>query len=132
MSEPTVQQKATLWLAAVFVLGAALGGVLGYSFAHRSYASERVMMSPEAKRAHRREKLTRDVQLTPEQQKQVIAILDESQVEYKAVHNVMDPQIEAVRQKTREKIRGLLTAEQKPKFEEFLRQLDEERKRAGQ
>ena len=41
----------------------------------------------------------------------------------------MDPQIEAVRQRTREKIRVLLTEEQKPKFTEFLRKMDEERKR---
>jgi Spy/CpxP family protein refolding chaperone len=132
MREPTVQQKATLWLVVVFVLGAALGGVLGYSFAHRSYASERVVMSPEAKRAQRREKLTRDVQLTPDQQKQVVAILDQAHVEYNAIHNAMNPQIESVRQKTREQIRGLLTADQKPKFEEFLRKMDEERKRAGE
>jgi esterase/lipase len=130
MSEPTVQQKATLWLAVIFVLGAALGGVFGYYFAHRSYASERKPMSAEAKRAQRREKLTRDVQLTPDQQKQVIAILDQSQVEYKSIHDVMDPRIESVRRKTRDQIRGLLSAEQKPRFEQFLRQLDEERKRA--
>jgi hypothetical protein len=30
MTEPNIRQKATLWLATVFVLGAALGGVLGY------------------------------------------------------------------------------------------------------
>lgn len=129
MSEPTVQQKATLWLALVFVLGAALGGVFGYYFAHRSYASERTVLSAEAKRAQRREKLTREVQLTPDQQKQVVAILDQAQVEYKAIHDVMDPRIESVRQKTRDQIRGLLSAEQKPKFEVFLRKLDEERKR---
>jgi hypothetical protein len=41
----------------------------------------------------------------------------------------MDPQIEAVRQKTREKIRAVLTEDQKPKFSEFLRKMDEERKR---
>ena len=132
MTEPTVQQKATLWLAIVFVLGAALGGVFGYYFAYRSYASERTVLSPEARRAQRREKLTRDVQLTPDQQKQVIAILDQSQIESKAIHDVMDPRIESVRQKTREQIRGLLSAEQKPRFEEFLRHLDEERKRGGQ
>lgn len=131
MSEPTVQQKATLWLAIVFVLGAALGGVFGYYFAHRSYASEQMPLSAEARRAQRREKLTHDVQLTPDQQKQVIAILDQSQIEYKAIHGVMDPQIESVRQKTREQIRGLLSADQKPRFEEFLRQVDEERKRTG-
>jgi esterase/lipase len=132
MTNPTIQQKATVWLAIVFVLGAALGGVFGYYFAHRSYASERTVLSAEARRAQRREKLTREVQLTPDQQKQVIAILDQSQVEYKAIHDVMDPRIEAVRQKTRDQIRGLLSADQKPKFEEFLRRMDEERKRAGQ
>jgi len=132
MTETTVQQKATLWLALVFVLGAALGGVFGYYFAHRSYASERTVLSAEARRAQRREKLTREVQLTPDQQKQVIAILDQSQVEYKAIHDVMDPRIESVRQKTRDQIRGLLSPEQKPRFEEFLRQIDEERKRTSQ
>ncbi len=132
MTNPTIQQKATVWLAIVFVLGAALGGVFGYYFAHRSYASERTVLSAEARRAQRREKLTREVQLTPDQQKQVIAILDQSQVEYKAIHDVMDPRIESVRQKTRDQIRGLLSADQKPKFEEFLRRMDEERKRAGQ
>lgn len=132
MTEPSVRQKASLWLATVFVLGAALGGVLGYAFAHRSYASEPSVMSAEAKRAQRREQLIREVGLDADQQKQAIAILDESQKDYKAVHTVMDPQIEAVRQKTREKIRALLTAEQKPKFETFLQRLDAERKRARQ
>lgn len=132
MTETTVRQKAGLWLAVVFVLGAALGGVLGYAFAHRSYASERTVLSAEAKRAQRREQLTRDVELTPEQQKQVAAVLDQAQTEYKSVHDVMDPQIEAVRQKTREKLRSLLTLEQKPKLEGFFRQLDEERKRNSQ
>lgn len=130
MSEPNVQQKATLWLAIVFVLGAALGGVLGYAFAHRSFASEPAPMSAEAKRAQRREQMVREVGMDAEQQKQAIAILDESQNEYKAVHAVMDPQMEAVRQKTRDKIRALLTADQKPKFEVFLQRLDAERKRA--
>jgi esterase/lipase len=129
MTEPTIRQKATLWLAIVFVLGAALGGVLGYAFAHRSYAAEPTVLSPEARRAQRREKLTHDVGLNPDQQKQVGAILDLAQGEYKAVHDVMDPQLEAVRQRTRNKIRALLTDDQKPKFEEFLRKLDEDRKR---
>jgi hypothetical protein len=129
MTEPTIRQKATLWLAIVFVLGAALGGVLGYAFAHRSYAAEPSVLSPEARRAQRREKLIHDVGLNPDQQKQAGAILDLAQGEYKAVHDVMDPQLEAVRQRTRNKIRALLTDDQKPKFEEFLRKLDEDRKR---
>jgi len=38
-------------------------------------------------------------------------------------------QIAELRQKGRDEIRATLTPEQKPKFEEFLRKLDEARKR---
>jgi len=133
MTEPTVQQKATFWLALVFVLGTALGAVLGYAFAHRSYASTApTQLTSEQRRAQKREQLARDVNLTAEQQGQVNAILDQAQIEYKAIHAVSDPQVDAVRQKTREKIRQILAPDQKPKFEEFIRRMDEERKRLGQ
>jgi len=133
MTAPTVQQKATLWLALVFILGTALGGVLGYAFAHRSYAAAApAQLTAEQRRAQKREQLRREVGLTAEQQKQVITILDEAQAEYKAIHAVSDPQVDAVRQRTRDKIRMILTTDQKPKFEEFIRKMDEERKRLGQ
>lgn len=133
MTAPTVQQKATFWLGLVFVLGIALGAVLGYAFAHRSYAAAApAQLTADQRRAQKREQLTREVGLTPDQQTQVIAILDQAQNEYKAIHAVSDPQIDAVRQKSRDKIRQTLTAEQKPKFEEFVRKMDEERKRSGQ
>src|SRR5258708_38320144 len=103
MTESTIRQKASLWLAIVFILGAALGGVLGYAFAHRSYAAEPPVLSAEARRAQRKEKLTKDVGLNSEQQKQVSAILDQAQGDYKAEQTVMEPQIEAVRKKNREK-----------------------------
>ncbi len=106
MTESTIRQKASLWLAIVFILGAALGGVLGYAFAHRSYAAEPPVLSAESRRAQRKEKLTKDVGLNSDQQKQVSAILDQAQGDYKAVHT-----------------------DQKPKFAEFLRKMDEERKR---
>jgi Spy/CpxP family protein refolding chaperone len=133
MTAPTVQQKATFWLALVFVLGTALGGVLGYAFAHHSYAdSVPTQLTAEQRRAQKREQLAHDVGLTSQQQAQVTAILDEAQGEYKAIHAVSDPQVDAVRQKSRDKIRQILTAEQKPKFEDFIRRMDEERKRLGQ
>ena len=132
MSEPTVQQKASLWLAVVFILGAALGSVLGYAFAHRSYAAAPAQLTAEQRRAQKRAQLVEEVGLTPDQQTQVVAILDQAQTEYKAIHAVSDPQIDAARQKSRERIRQILTPEQKPKFEEFLRKMDEERKRLGQ
>ena len=133
MTEPTVQQKATLWLMLVFALGTALGAFLGYAFAHRSYASAApTQLTAEQRRAQKREQLARDVGLTAEQQSQLNAILDEAQSEYKAIHAVSDPQVDAVRQKSRDKIRLILSPEQKPRFEEFIRKMDEERKRLGQ
>lgn len=132
MSEPTVQQKASLWLAVVFILGVALGGVLGYAFAHRSYAAAPTQLTAEQRRAQKRAQLVEEVGLSPDQQTQVVAILDQAQTEYKAIHAVSDPQIDTTRQKSRERIRQILTPEQKPKFEEFLRKMDEERKRLGQ
>jgi len=54
------------------------------------------------------------------------------QAEYKAIHQSTDPQINEARQKGRERIREILTPEQKPKFEEFLIRLDEERKKNAQ
>ena len=132
MNEPTVQQKASLWLAVIFLLGIALGGVLGYAFAHRSYAAAPSQLTAEQRRAQRRGQLAREVGLSTEQQSQVGAILDQAQAESKAIHAVTDPQFDAVRQKSRDKIRQLLTPEQKPKFKEFLRKMDEERKRLGQ
>lgn len=132
MSEPTVQQKASLWLGVVFLLGVAIGGVLGYAFAHRSYAAAPTQLTAEQRRAQKRAQLVEEVGLTPDQQTQVVAILDQAQTEIKAIHAVSDPQIDAARQKSRERIRQILTPEQKPKFEEFLRKMDEERKRLGQ
>jgi Spy/CpxP family protein refolding chaperone len=132
MTQPTVQQRATFWLALVFVLGTALGVVLGYAFAHRSYAAAPTQLTAEQRRAQKREQLARQVSLTADQQAQVAAILDEAQTAYKAIHAVSDPQVDAVRQKSRDKIRQILNPEQKPKFEEFIRRMDEERKRLGQ
>jgi hypothetical protein len=59
----------------------------------------------------------------------VDAILLERHTEVKTIHDQSDAQIEQVRLKGRDQIRGILTPDQKPKFEDFLRRVDEERKR---
>ena len=115
----------------VFLLGAALGGTLGYVFAHRVIAAPPQLTDAE-KRAQKVQRLTQELNLRPEQQKQLDAIMASVQAEYKAIHQSTDPQINEARQKGRERIREILTPEQKPKFEEFLIRLDEERKKNAQ
>ena len=128
MNEATAKQRAALWVAVVFLLGVSLGGVVGYIFAHRSVSANAPMTAAE-RRAHKVEELTRAADLTPEQRQQLEAILTQVHSEYKAVREQSDAQIDQARQKGRNQIRAMLTPEQKPKFEEFLKKMDEERKR---
>jgi Spy/CpxP family protein refolding chaperone len=130
MSESSAKQKAVLWVAVVFVLGAALGGVFGYFFGHRSSVSAaNPPLSEAVKRAQRVQELTQELSLTDDQRQQLDKALSQLHGEYKSIHDQSDAQMEQARQKGRDQIRSFLTPEQKPKFEEFLKRMDEERKR---
>jgi Spy/CpxP family protein refolding chaperone len=131
MNDSSATTKAALWVGTVFLLGAALGGVLGYLSAHRTASAANPPLSEPQRRARRIEQLTRDLSLTPAQSQQVDAILLQRHAEAKVIHDQTDAQIDQVHQKGRQQIREILTPEQKPKFEEFLKRLDEERKREG-
>jgi Spy/CpxP family protein refolding chaperone len=71
---------------------------------------------------------TRDLNLSPDQQNQIQAILNDTRANYAALHEKLDPEYEQVRQQGRERIRQVLTQEQRPKFEDLLRQIDEDRR----
>jgi Spy/CpxP family protein refolding chaperone len=133
MSESSATRKAALWVGVVFLLGAALGGVLGYGFGHHSVAAASAPApQPEpVRRAQRLQELTHDLGLTSAQAQEVDAILLQRHTEAKNVHDQSDARLEQNRQKGRDQIRAILTPDQKPKFEEFLRNLDEQKKRNG-
>ncbi len=132
MSGISVTRKAALWVGVVFLLGAALGGMIGYAFTVHARNGVPPQMTDAEKRAQKVQHLTQELNLTPEQQKQLDAILNSVHAQFKAIRQSTEPQIDEARQKGREQIRAILTPEQKPKFEEFLRRLDEERKRNEQ
>jgi Spy/CpxP family protein refolding chaperone len=127
------RQKARLWLALIFVLGAAIGGVFGYSFAqHRTLAAPLVTTAPPSepeRRAKRVAEMTRELGLTQQQATTIDAIIHQAHDEMKTVHDRSDADVDAVRQKAREQMRQLLTPEQKPKFEELVQKMDAERKK---
>ena len=131
MSEMSATRKAALWVGVVFLLGAALGGVGGYYYAHHPVFAENTPLPEPARRAHRVDQLTQVLSLTSTQSQQVDVILLQKHTEVKAIHDQTDAQIDQVRQKGRDQIRAILTPEQKPKFEEFLKNLDQERKHNG-
>ena len=131
MNETPARRKAAVWVAIVFLLGAALGGMIGYGYAHRSVAAANAPMPEPARRAQRVEQMTQELGLTGDQAKQLDAILMQWHAEVKTIHEQSGAQIEQLRQKRRNEIRAILTPEQKPKFEEFLTKLDAERKQHG-
>jgi len=130
MNESSAKRKAAVWVAAVFLIGAALGGVFGYFYGHRSIVSASTPpLSEPARRARRVEQLTQELGLTSAQSKQLDSILSQLHAEYKSNHDQFEAQMSQTRHKGRDDIRAILTPEQKPKFEEFLKKLDEERVR---
>jgi Spy/CpxP family protein refolding chaperone len=120
-------RKAVLLVFVLFVLGIALGSVGTYLVTTRVLAAR-----PQTTLLHNPGRTmamyTRDLNLTPEQQSQILAILNDTRAHYAALHEKLDPEYEQVRQLGRDRIRQLLTPEQRPKFEDLLRQMDEDRR----
>jgi esterase/lipase len=127
---PDIRKKAAIWLALVFVLGTATGGVFGYSLARRSYAATKTVMPSEAeRRAKKLADMTQAIGLTADQAQKAEGVIKEAQTEIRAIHEKSDAEVDVVRTKTRAEMRQFLTADQLPKFEQFVQRLDEERKK---
>jgi Spy/CpxP family protein refolding chaperone len=128
MDDNQSSRKAVLLVLLLFVLGIGLGSVGTYLVTTRVQAARPVatlVHNP----AHTMAMYTRDLNLNADQQTQIQAILNDMRGGYAALHEKLDPEYERVRQQGRERIRQLLTPEQRPKFEELLRQIDEDRRK---
>jgi hypothetical protein len=136
MEGNSTTQKAAVWVGLVFLLGAAIGGMGGYVYAHQKFAVTNAAPNVPASDAARREQKVRELTalagLSADQSQQVDGIIADVQAQMKTIRKTTDPQINDAREKGRERIRAILTADQKPKFEEFIHKMDEERKRNAQ
>ena len=115
-------RRAVVYLLLVFSLGLALG-VVGTLWATRhGFAAERGERSHSRKSAL--EWLDSELKLSPEQHRQVEAILDETIQGYRGIRERTRPEYDVVRQQGREKIRAVLTEAQRARFEELVREKD--------
>ncbi len=120
-------RRAVLLVIVLFVLGIALGSVGTYLVTTRVLAARpqtTMMRTPSQHMAM----YTRDLNLTTDQQSQIQSILNDTRGRYASLHEKLDPEYEQVRHEGRERIRQVLTPDQRPKFEELLRQMDEDRR----
>jgi Spy/CpxP family protein refolding chaperone len=121
-------RKAFLLVSVLFILGIALGSVGTYLVTTQVQAAR-----PHASLSHNYAgtvaMFTHGLGLSPDQQKQLEVIFSDMRDHYDALHQKLDPEYEQVRHEGRERIRQILTPDQRPKFEDLLRQIDEERRR---
>jgi len=129
MEGSAMNRKATVLVILVFLLGIALGAV-GMRVAEQKVWGDRRDERGRAGGPSRMvEQLTRELALTAEQQQQLNSILEETRKQYETTYTTIRPQMEQTRQEGRGRIRSMLTPEQLPKFEGYLRRIDEERKK---
>ncbi|MGH9776098.1 MAG: hypothetical protein ACRD50_14255 [Candidatus Acidiferrales bacterium] len=125
MADNSSKRQAALLVMIVFLLGIALGG-----FSDHLWGSHIWARGQRPGRDALLNQLTQELQLSADQQKQLASIVDDTRSRWHALDESIRPEHERIRQESRDKIRAVLTPEQKPKFEDFLRRLDEQRKRA--
>ena len=115
--------KALMLMAIVFLLGAIVGASLGTTIVSRKFAAPHELAVRPGK-AKFVDRLNARLHLSPEQTVQLKAILDETHQQFGALHESVKPQFEAIRSKTRDRIREQLTEAQRPEFEAMVREDD--------
>lgn len=137
MAAERSSKVAILLVLAVFILGAAVGGLGTYLAEARvraGAASHRQPpdRSPQGLQTERRaqvDRLSKELNLTQDQQAHLDGILSQAQTQYGAIREQSTTQSNQVRKQTREQIRAVLTPDQISKFDDFLHKMDEERKK---
>jgi Spy/CpxP family protein refolding chaperone len=133
MQSKNERLEAAFLVFVVFMLGLLLGGVGSHLWDERASGQVQAQSSGQLNlkptRDERVNDLTQRLQLTPEQQKQVASTIDDTLAKWKALYSPLDGQREEIRQQGRASIRAVLTPEQQIKFDDFLKRLDEQRKK---
>ena len=127
MEKTKARGEAALLIAVVFLLGALFGAVATHLWGERVWGQQDTYSSGRKPVNQVVANFTRELQLTPDQQTQVTAIIDDTRAQWRALYAPLDSQREQIRQQSRTRIRALLTPEQQPKFDAFMQRLDEQR-----
>jgi Spy/CpxP family protein refolding chaperone len=130
MENTKKRSEAAVLVLVVFLLGALLGGLGNHLWGERVWGKQAPVGPPTKTQIIA--DLTQQLELTPDQQKQLTGIVDDTRAQWRTLYSTIEPQHEQIRQQSRDRIRAILTPEQKPKFEDFVHHLDEQRKKDDQ
>ncbi len=130
METKNARLEAAALVFVVFLLGLLLGGVGNHLWDERVLGQGQVNTNPTRRQVI--DDLTQRLQLTPEQETQVTAAIDDARAKWQALYAPLDAPREQIRQQGRANIRAVLTPDQQLKFDDFLKRLDEERKKKAE
>jgi Spy/CpxP family protein refolding chaperone len=129
MASNKARVEAAALVFVVFLLGALLGGLGDHLWNERVSGQQIVNPSGMPPRGQVMSDLTRELQLTSDQQQQLGVIIADTRSKWQTLYAPLDAPREQIRQEGRAHIRAILTPEQQLKFDDFLRHLDESRKK---
>ncbi len=112
----------------VFLLGFAAGALSLSAYYRKVGAGRASGWAGKFDRERYVKQLTDAVGLLPEQKSSLDAILDGTREEFLALRKRLSPQFDEIRQRARGRIRGILNADQRTRFEAFIKRWDEERR----
>jgi Spy/CpxP family protein refolding chaperone len=122
--------KIATYVGLVFVSGALLG-----AFSHRLYTvsgvSANAPRNPEEFRRRYMEEMKTRLKLTPDQVTQLSAILDETRSRVRSTRESIEPEIRKIREEQQEKVHHILSAEQRPEYDQMRKEREAETKRRG-
>jgi hypothetical protein len=128
MQSSKARLEATALFLVVFVLGVVFGVVGNHVWSQR-VSGEQTTPNTKPTRNQVIQDLTQRLQLTPDEQKQITAAIDDTRAKTQALYAPLDAPREQIRQEGRAKIRAILTPDQQVKFDDFMKRLDEQRKK---
>lgn len=113
--------KGGMLLVLAFVLGVS-AGALGFGVYRARMGWEREPRDSERHREFVLRRLTRDLDLRPEQRQQVEVILREAGQEFSHLRDEFGPRVREIRTRSRDRIQAVLDPAQQAKFETLARE----------
>jgi hypothetical protein len=110
--------KASLFLIVAFLLGVAVGG-LGLGVYVAQAGGRLPFHEPQRFQANVLRRLSRDLDLQPDQRERVQAILRDTGQEFAKLREEMRPRYQEIRTRSRDRIRGVLDQQQQVKFDQL-------------
>jgi hypothetical protein len=127
MATKNARTEAAALVFVVFLLGLLLGGVGNHLWDERVHGQDQLNTKPTRQQVL--DDLTQRLQLTPDQQTRIAGAIDDTRSKWQALYAPLDAPREQIRRQGRANIRAVLTPDQQVRFDDFLKQLDEQRKK---